>query len=119
MAQEKPENSHNVDHTDHDDEYVVPHMHIGCLVNSMAYMDVLRNPAILLQGFQSLPASSQKSVLDFCNGRLKEIENKNKMQPPSQENPSPSSEATSSSFEVEDQPTNGDSTDEGNKQSDE
>nr|CDS33741.1 expressed protein [Hymenolepis microstoma] len=119
MSQDKNGNNHSADLADHNDEYVVPHMHISCLANSIAYMDVLRNPAILLQGFANLPASSQKIVLDFCNGRLNEIENINKMLPTAHEKPSPSSEGTSSSFEVEDQPANDESTDGGNKRSDE
>ncbi|VDO01095.1 unnamed protein product [Rodentolepis nana] len=119
MSQEKDENNHNSDIPDHNDEYVVPHMQISCLANSIAYMDVLRNPAILLQGFANLPASSQKTLLDFCHGRLSEIENANKMPLTVQENNSPSSDGTSSSSEVDDQPVNDESADECNKLSDE
>lgn len=88
-------------------------MNVGCIVNSVAYFDVMRNPTISLHGFKELNASAQKSVIEFCAKRMSELEKKNRVPPP---NPSVSSMATSSTFETDDQHFNGDSTDEDKQQ---
>lgn len=59
---------------DLDDEYVIPHMNMICLTNSVAHWTMLSNPDMYLQNLHNLPADAQDRVRQNCQRKLEEIE---------------------------------------------
>lgn len=91
---------------DHEEEFVVPHMNISCLVNSLTFMDVMRQPALLLNNFQNLSTSSQKAVFEHTNEELRELESRRCVGAPfptHSQYPSAPPDTGSNSSEVENQ----------------